>query len=99
MPAQALTLLNDSFVLQQAGVWAEAVIQDNAVTVGSRLKMMFAAALGRPATPLEIERFEELIGRLAQLKETPGDQILSSKEIWQDVAHILFNGKEFIYIP
>jgi len=99
VPAQALTLLNDSFVLQQAGVWAEAAIQDDAVTVGSRLATMFEAALGRPATPLEIEHFEKLIGTLSQIKEIPRENILSSKEIWQDVAHILFNGKEFIYIP
>ncbi len=99
VPAQALTLLNDSFVLQQAGVWAEAVTQDNAVTVGERLMTMFEAALGRPATLLEIERFEELIDTLVQIKEIPREEMLSSKEIWQDVAHILFNGKEFIYIP
>ncbi|MCH7990499.1 MAG: DUF1553 domain-containing protein, partial [Planctomycetes bacterium] len=99
VPAQALTLLNDRFVLQQAGFWADRLTPLESESVAGRLQEMFREALGRPATASEIDRFENLVDTLAGLHQTPHDEILSAKPIWKDVAHVMFNLKEFIYIP
>ena len=43
-------------------------------------------------------RFGELTRKLGRLYQVPQEHILASKEIWKDVAHSLFNTKEFIYL-
>lgn len=99
VPAQALALLNDPFVLQQAGVWSERLIARPDDSVAARLEHMFQTALGRPARPDEQGRFDKAVRRLAELHEVPSEEILKSPPLWKDVAHALFNMKEFIYIP
>src|SRR5260370_20107110 len=47
VPPQALALLNDPFVVGQAGFWANRLIAEKASTLESRLDSMFRAALGR----------------------------------------------------
>ena len=99
VPTQALSLLNDPFVLQQAGVWAERAIESPEGTVNARLEQMFLASLGRPPTSRETEDFGGLVARLAELHGVPSARVLSDRTIWRDVAHVIFNLKEFIYIP
>ena len=50
VPAQALALLNDPFVLQQADVWAGRLVARPDDTVEARIDAMFRTALGRPPT-------------------------------------------------
>jgi len=98
VPSQALALLNDPFVIDQAGFWADRLIQVQASTVDSRLDSMFRNALGRLPDEAERARFALLVGQLASLHKTAPDQILGSREVWKDVAHAIFNLKEFIYL-
>ncbi|WLD10045.1 PSD1 and planctomycete cytochrome C domain-containing protein [Planctellipticum variicoloris] len=99
VPAQALALLNDPFVVQQADVWAQRLITRTDDTVASRIDHMLATALGRPATADERQRFEQTALQLAELHQiAPGD-VLQSQVVWKDLAHAVFNLKEFIYIP
>jgi hypothetical protein len=99
VPAQALALLNDTFVVQQAGVWAERLVARPDASVGARLDHVFQAALGRLPEPAERERFEQAVTRFAELHEVEGQAVLKSQPVWQDVAHAMFNLKEFLYIP
>jgi hypothetical protein len=99
VPAQALTMLNDRFVLQQAEVWSQRLIETDAETVAVRLDSMFLHALGRAPSPSELDRFESLVETLARLHSVPENQVSSHRAIWKDVAHVIFNLKEFIYIP
>jgi len=39
------------------------------------------------------------VARLAALHGVPPDEVLHSRAVWKDVAHALFNLKEFIYVP
>src|SRR5207237_8600558 len=48
VPAQALALLNDPFVLQQAETWAKRLIERPDTAAGPRIDAMFQTALGRP---------------------------------------------------
>ena len=97
-PPQALALLNDPFVLGQAGVWADRVIALQAPAVEARLESMFRAALGRSPAEAELARFSGLAKEVASLHKVAGDQILTSHDVWKDVAHAIFNLKEFLYL-
>ncbi len=99
VPAQALALLNDPFVVQQAGFWADRLVSSPAPSVSARLEQMFQAALGRPPTTPERERFEQAAADFAALHGVPPEHILQSREVWKDLAHTLFNLQEFLYIP
>ena len=98
VPAQALTLLNDPFVLQQAEVWAVRLVRAADPSVASRLERMFLLALGRPADLPERERFEQAVAGFAALHGVPREETLASVAVWKDVAHAFFNLKEFLYV-
>lgn len=100
VPAQALALLNDPFVQQQAGHWAQRVLRespDSAIT--PRLTKMFTEAVGRPPKGEELARFLGFVRDLAEVRGVGESEIASSEAVWKDVAHLLFNLTEFIYIP
>jgi hypothetical protein len=98
VPSQALALLNDPFVIDQAGFWADRLIQGQAPSVESRLDSMFRTALGRSPDAAERVRFTSLATELASLHKTAPDQVLGNREVWKDIAHAIFNLKEFIYL-
>ncbi len=99
VPAQALALLNDPFVLQQADVWGTQLIARSDNSLLSRVDTMFQSALNRLPTPDERERFERTALELAQLHQIPAANVLTSQLVWRDLGHAIFNLKEFIYIP
>ena len=99
VPAQALALLNDPFVLQQADVWSKRLIERTEPSVAARIDAMFQSALSRPPRDEERNRFTQVVGQLAELHQVPSDQILQSHPVWKDAAHAMFNLREFIYIP
>jgi hypothetical protein len=99
VPAQALGLLNDPFVLQQADVWATQLMARRDESIAPRIAHMFFVALGRPPAKDEETRFVEAVRQLAELHQMPREQILTSQVIWKDLAHAMYNLKEFIYIP
>ncbi len=98
VPAQALALLNDPFVHQQAKVWADRLVARPDASAGARIAHMFQVALGRQPTPPEKDRFTHAVRELAELHEVPPERILTSPVVWKDLAHAIFNLKEFIYI-
>ncbi|MEO8942444.1 MAG: PSD1 and planctomycete cytochrome C domain-containing protein [Isosphaeraceae bacterium] len=87
VPAQALTLLNDPFVLDQARRWAERLLADRGASTEARLTAAYLSAFSRP--PTESERAAAL-GFL-------GDRADDS-EAWADLCHVLMNVKEFIFV-
>lgn len=99
VPDQALALLNDPLVQALARVWSERIVGDGAAAASVRLQTMFLAATGRPPTADETQRLVELVQQSAGLRQVTAADILGSVAVWQDVAHALFNLKEFIYIP
>jgi hypothetical protein len=99
VPAQALALLNDPFVLQQAETWAARLVERPDAAVEPRIEAMFQSALVRLPTGAERERFETAVRRLAELQQVPESELLKSLPVWKDIAHAVFNLKEFIYIP
>ena len=85
VPAQALILLNDPFVHQQAGLWAKRVL---AQPTEQRLPSMYLAAYGRPPT------HDETAACRDYLQAADRDEAAA----WTSLAHVLFNGKEFLFV-
>jgi hypothetical protein len=97
-PAQSLALLNDAFVLGQAEFWAAGLIERTSDTPAVRLDHMIRAALGRGLSDAETERWTAAVNDLAVLHQIAADDIVTSKVLWKEMAHSIFNLKEFIYI-
>ena len=98
VPAQALTLLNDPFVISEAKTCAEKLLARPAGSVEERIAELFRTALGRGPTGVEEERFRGLAAELASLYEVPRAELIDNAEVWKDLAHAVLNLKEFLYI-
>jgi hypothetical protein len=85
VPAQALTMLNNPLVLQQAQQWAQRTLADAKLTSAERIERMYLAGLGRPPSP------RELAEALAFVRDRDASA-------WTELAHVLFNVKEFIFV-
>jgi hypothetical protein len=90
VPAQALALLNDPFVVEQARNWANRVLAEPAASPDARIDRMFLAAFGRTAT---VEERASALGVLGA-GGPAGDPVA-----WADLAHVLINVKEFSFVP
>ena len=64
----------------------------------ARIDSMFRAALGRLPDDAERARFTGLAKEIASLREAPPDKLLDSHDVWKDMAHAIFNMKEFIFV-
>jgi hypothetical protein len=98
-PAQSLAMLNDPFVLAMADVWAGRLVEDGRTAVAERGDTMFRAAFARSPTTAELADFVALAGELASVHGVEKAELMSSRPVWKDAAHALFNLQEFIYIP
>ena len=60
---------------------------------------MFVRALARPPDEAELARVAEYLDATAAERGVDRSLLLYDAAVWQDVAHSLFNLKEFLYIP
>ncbi len=93
VPAQALILMNDPLVIEQAGRWAQREVNAGG-DAGMRIDRMFLTALGRSATPVEQAALSEFISEQAKLYGGSEEDV----RVWSDVAHVIFNMKEFVFL-
>jgi hypothetical protein len=98
VPAQALAMLNDPFVIDQARFWAEQGVVSKHDSIEERVQGMFQRGVGRPPSEGEQERFVALIRSLADGGSADDAALIKDKSVWQDAAHAIFNMKELIYI-
>ena len=87
VPAQALVMMNNPFILNEAARWA-GKIQGAGGDAGRRVEELYQSAFGRPPTASEAKQ------ALTFLQERGGDTV----EAWTDVCHALFNLKEFCFL-
>jgi hypothetical protein len=102
VPAQALALLNDPLVHDLAATWAANVLTQ-AGTDRQRLEQMYWSALGRPLTDEEWPVFAAFLADFPA--PDPGDEPAVAAQptpervaAWTQVAHALFNLKEFVFL-
>jgi len=96
VPPQALAMLNDPFVLNQAGYWAKRLIARQDDTVDARLSQMFVDGLGRPISETELSNWRAMAQDFSR-RHAASDP-LKNEAVWTDLAHMLFNLKEFLYL-
>lgn len=100
VPSQALMLMNNEFVARQAEAWAQRLLQRETAPENLVSKMVLAA-LGRSASHQEVQetlQFAREQGRkYAALVDAPSETQIRQL-VWADVAHVLFNSAEFIYV-
>jgi hypothetical protein len=89
VPAQALVLMNDPFVVEQARLWAGALVAQEE-SEEKRIDKMFLTALGRKPGAAERGRVESYLA-----EESAADPV----DTWANLAHVVINMKEFIFIP
>jgi len=95
VPAQALALLNSPFVHAEARRFAERALAEEPDDEAARLTRMYRLAFGRDPSA------EERAISAAYLEQEGAARGLAreSVDLWQDVAHALYNAKEFVWIP
>ena len=99
VPAQSLALLNSPFVIGQAAEWGRRLAEGEAASVDGRIAHMFVKALARPPSAAERARVTDYLNAVAAERGVDRSLLLHDAAVWQDVAHSLFNLKEFIFIP
>jgi hypothetical protein len=86
VPAQALALLNDPFVIEQSRRWSERILADTQGRM-ERVNKLYRAAFARRANTAELAAADAFIGD----SDNP--------QVWAEFAHALLNLKEFLYVP
>jgi hypothetical protein len=90
VPAQALILMNDPFVHQQAGEWARKIVARPGTTA-TRITEMYVSAFGRPPGAEERAACEAFLQR-------QGQGNVDDPRVWAELEHTLFNVKDFIFV-
>jgi len=98
VPAQALTMMNDPFVAEQAGVWARSVLAMPGLSEEACIRRMYVEAFARPPSAAELSDVLTFLDEHGKELGVPPDRRASDPRLWADVAHVLMNLKEFIFI-
>jgi hypothetical protein len=93
VPAQALTLMNNPFIVQQAGYWGRQALAAPDLTPRQRIIRMYEQAFSRPPTEAEVNAALVFIA-----EQDKGYGTANDPRSWGDLAHVLINVKEFIFL-
>jgi hypothetical protein len=100
VPAQALILMNDPFVAEQARHWAEHSLAANRPFADNdsarRLDALYLVAFARLPSDKQRAAAIEFLKDLAAEHGDPSWQ--ESLAVWTDLCHTLLNAKEFVFI-
>ncbi len=99
VPAQALILMNDPFVLDMSRRWAERSLKENPdLPPEQRIERLYLDAFTR--SPSAAEQAEDLAFLHEQAKSynLPADGWTKHAQVWTDLCHVLFNVKEFVFV-
>lgn len=92
VPSQALILMNHPFVNEIAKDWGK-TLATSTVKNEERVRHMFLAALSRPPSEQETERWLTLARSIA----APHSALETDSNAWSTLALAMFNSKEFLY--
>ncbi len=91
VPTQALVLMNDEFVEEQAGYLAGRALAGNGDDPAPTIERMFRLILSQPPG---VERMQQAV-KFVRAREADGGR----ERAFADLAYVLLNSSEFIYIP
>lgn len=98
VPAQSLILMNDPFVIAEAARWAKRVLAPPDQSPAQRIQTMFQAAFSRPPSPGELGEALDFLELQARAYGVPPGQVSDEPRVWTDLAHVLINVKEFVFL-
>ena len=93
VPSQSLLLMNHELTTILARYWADQLINEHHATVDERVKLMLIRAFGRSSTEAERQAWVDAVQDFA----ADGD-VMNDQSAWTQLAHVMFNAKEFIYV-
>jgi hypothetical protein len=93
VPSQALVMLNSPFVAEQALIWAQRIQALPELSDTERVSAMYREALGRAPDEDELSTVARFLAAQRELYDTDSEQ-----HAWADLAHVLFNAKEFVFV-
>lgn len=96
VPAQALSLMNDPFVHEQTALWARRILDLDGFDDAGRVDRMYREAFARPPEPDELDAALAFLDEQAQRYAGCGPD---DARPWSDLAHVLVNVKEFVFLP
>jgi len=102
VPTQALTLLNNEFVLIQARHFAERVAREAGADPVKQIRLLYRIALGREPERKEMDQSLAFLQKQrdyhttrASIRTSGSDSALTALT---DLAHVMLNANEFVYI-
>lgn len=96
VPTQALTLLNNEFVLLQARYLAERVIREaGGSDPAAWIKTLYRIALGREPSGAELAGQRDFVRKQYEFRAAKENAALSALI---DLSHVMLNANEFVYI-
>ncbi|MCH2127313.1 MAG: DUF1549 and DUF1553 domain-containing protein, partial [Pirellulaceae bacterium] len=98
VPAQALILLNDPFVIDQGKVWARRLLKERETSTRDRIRSLYVQAFGRPPTEEERTSAHEFVQVQSGEYGIELAAAWRDERIWADLCHVVMNTKEFIYL-
>ena len=93
VPAQALILMNDPFVIEQSRLWGRQAIAAEKST-DARINLLFETAFARAPTHRQVEGAKRFIDQQAKAYGAASND----ERVWADLCHTLINMKQFIFI-
>ena len=97
VPAQALILMNDPFVAQQAELWAKRTLATESGSAEARINSLYESGFARLATEQEIQDGIEFLKTQTAAYEAAATWEIDVRA-WKDLCHVLFNVKEFVFL-
>jgi hypothetical protein len=94
VPSQALMLMNNAFVAAEASRWAARALSEHKDRK-ARLDSMFLCAYGRLPDATDRAQIADFLDQ--QAARYPGGTAEDAR-VWADLAHVIFNSKEFIFV-
>ncbi|MGI9471451.1 MAG: PSD1 and planctomycete cytochrome C domain-containing protein, partial [Rubripirellula sp.] len=91
VPAQALTLMNDPFVIEQSKVMAKEILQDSGTTT-DRIATLVERTHGQEPNAEQVRQLNTFLDRQADLYGSLDERA------WADLGHALFNMKAFYFL-
>lgn len=99
VPTQALVLMNDEFVEDHAGFLALRAVAEAGEHLSHVIERMQSLALAKPAGPERLKQAVAFVeAREAVYAKGPSPTNLPRQRALTDLAHVMFNSSEFIYI-
>jgi hypothetical protein len=95
---QALYMMNDQFVEEQAGALAARVALSEETSAG-RVRLAYRLLYGRVPTAVEAQMATEFLRRYAtELSSSGAPQHERTRSAWTSLMHVLLSSNEFLYV-